>query len=87
MRNFLRQHSENSLVCYPAYTSFSTKSGYGNHDTIRIYLQNSKRGRDLRKFNPSEQEIVFERNMSFRVLNAIQKNGIYRILVEEADGI
>ena len=79
----LRIHQESAVIQYPAYTSFSTKRGYGLDDTVRIYLKESEHGRDLRRWNPNGQEVVYERDAVFEVLGITIYDGIYRIFVRE----
>lgn len=63
MESFLRSHRPGSIVTYPAYTSSGTEV-YDDGMDIQLVIQ-SKRGRDMRKYNPTEQEVLFERGSTF----------------------
>lgn len=62
---FFAAHEENAIVVYPAYSSSST-SVYDESMDIQMVIQ-SKKGRDMRIYNPSEQEILFPRGSKFYV--------------------
>lgn len=62
---FLEQHKPGSIVTYPAFTSSGTEI-YDDSMDIQIIIQ-SKQGRDMRMYNPLEQEILFKRGSRFLV--------------------
>jgi hypothetical protein len=62
---FLAQHIVDQYVSYPAYTSASTEI-YDETMDIQLVIQ-CHSGRDMRKINPLEQEILFNRNTRFLV--------------------
>lgn len=62
---FLKAHTPGNIVKYPAYTSSSTEI-YDDSMDIQLIIQ-SKRGRDMRTYNPLEQEILFKRESQFLV--------------------
>lgn len=62
---FNKQHSVGSIVSYSAYTSTATNI-YDKTMDMQLII-NSKTGKDMRKYNPGEKEILFERNRVFYV--------------------
>ena len=62
---FNEKYSVGSFVIEPAYTSASTEV-YDETMDIQIIID-SKRGADIRKYNPTEQEILFRRGSVFFV--------------------
>ncbi len=62
---FLAQHIVDQYVSYPAYTSASTEI-YDETMDIQLVIQ-CHSGRDMRKINPLEQEILFNRNTRFLI--------------------
>ena len=63
---FNNQHQVGKVVNYPAYTSTGTEV---YDDTMDLqFIIKSKSGRDLREFNPNEQEILFRRGTFFAVV-------------------
>lgn len=66
------------------YLSFSSKEGYNDYANIKIYISNSKKGKDLRTLNTiGENEVLYERNIEFKTLNIVNQNDIIYILWEE----
>lgn len=66
------------------YLSFSNKEEYNPNANIKIYISNSKYGKDLTKINKiGEKEILYQRNKEFKILNITSKNGIIYMLWEE----
>ncbi len=67
LREFLKEHKINEIVSYPAYTSTTVGDTYNSNGEVQIKII-SKTGRDIRRFNEGEQEILFERNKRFKVI-------------------
>lgn len=67
------------------YLSFSNKSGYNLNANVKMYVENSRKGKDIRQYNRDESEILYKRNSKFRVLNKKFKDGTYYVLLEELD--
>lgn len=63
LEDFNKKHTANKIVRYDAYTSAST-SVYDASMDIQMIIQ-SKRGADMREFNPREGEIIFKRGSLF----------------------
>lgn len=62
---FWQKYIPGEIVTEPAYTSTSTEV-YDETADIQMIIQ-SKHGRDMRKYNPHEQEILFRRGTIFVV--------------------
>lgn len=56
---------------------------YYDIPSIKIYIQDSKKGRDISLIGLDENEILYERNSIFKVINVLSKNGVWYILLEE----
>ena len=63
---FWKKHEAGKNVIYPAYTSASI-SIYDETMDIQMVIQ-AQTGRDIRSWNPGEQEILFSRNTEFRII-------------------
>lgn len=72
---------------FKAYTSTSKGEIYDDNMPIRLIIPNSKKARDISKFGLSEDEVLYERNCKFKVLNVeyTQDNKFY-IYLEERNG-
>lgn len=82
LKNFLKNHKVGNNVIYKAYTSTTVGSRYNDESNIELHIK-SKNGKDIRKFNKEEQEILFKRNTKFQVINSKIINNIYHIFMEE----
>lgn len=79
---FLKQHFMGNTVKYKSYTSSTVGSRYNELSNIELHIK-SKSGRDVRKFNSKEQEILFGRNTTFRIINKERIKSVYHIYMEE----
>lgn len=83
---FLSEHAVGNRKTYAEFLSTTKMAGEYNPDgQVQIYIQNAKRGRDISEINENEQEVLYERNTSFVILNRVEQNGKHYILMEEAD--
>ncbi len=85
LQAFLDTHKLEEKIEYKAYTSTTCGERYNDISNIELHI-NSKNGRDIRKYNKEEQEILFERNSKFTVQEIEKIKGTYHILLEEVDG-
>ena len=85
IEDFERNHQIGGIITYKEFISTTTKDSYHSNPSFRIYIQNAKKGRDLRVLNEAEGEVLYERNTSFKVLNKVkdEETGIVNILLEE----
>lgn len=79
---FAKEHQLGSEITYQEYISTSTIGSYHNKPTVILNML-SKSGRDIRKYNQSESEVLFQRNSHFRVLNVELQDGIFVLEMEE----
>lgn len=63
---FLKKYVPGAIVEEPAYTSVGTQIYDASMD-IQMVIQ-SKRGRDMREYNPNESEVLFPRGTKFKVV-------------------
>ena len=82
LKDFLEHHKVGNNVIYKAYTSTTVGNRYNDDSNIELHIK-SKNGKDIRKFNKEEQEILFKRNTKFQVINSKIINNIYHIFMEE----
>jgi hypothetical protein len=82
LKNFLENHKAGNNVIYKAYTSTTVGNRYNDDSNVELHIK-SKNGKDIRRFNKEEQEILFKRNTKFRVINSKIINNIYHIFMEE----
>ncbi|MFR2660427.1 MAG: hypothetical protein ACLS9N_12965 [[Clostridium] leptum] len=58
------KHHTVGTVLYPAFTSASVGGEYHKSPTVLLRIK-SKTGRDLRKYNNEEQEVLFFETVDF----------------------
>lgn len=79
LNKFIQQNQKGQEISFKEYLSFSDKNNYNKNANVIIYTT-SKNGRDIRKYNPDESEILYSRNSKFLVENIIKKDNTYYIL-------
>lgn len=82
---FLDTHKSGEKIKYKAYTSTTCGERYNEISNVELYI-NSKNGRDIRKYNEEEQEILFERNSLFKIKQIEKIKDTYHIFLEDLNG-
>lgn len=83
---FINQLKVNEIYSTNQYLSFSTGKVFNDNANIKIYIKNSRKAKNLKEINTiSEDEVLYQRNIKFKTLNIVEKNGIVYVLWEEAD--
>lgn len=84
LQAFLVEHEINTVVSYPAYTSMTaSEEVYNPHGQVQIFVIQSSQGRDIRRYNSDEQEVLYFRNSRFKVKAIKRVGGQYYIYLEE----
>ena len=74
LNKFIRKNQKGQEITFNEYLSFSNKSSYNEKANVIIYTV-SKSGKDIRKYNPEESEILYSRNSKFLVESVIKFYG------------
>lgn len=82
-QNFLARFKEEDTVKIKEYWSTSKSKEYDSSANIKIYIQNSQKGKDISLIGLDENEILYERNSIFKVLSKILIGDMWYILLEE----
>ena len=83
MKKFLSEHVVKEIKCYGEYISTSKTENYNPKAQIKIYIRNAKKGVDISSINKNEQEVLYKRNSTFRIIKRVEKDGVVNILMEE----
>lgn len=83
-RIFVEEFVPGKQVKIGQYWSASKKDGYNDNASVKIYIQNTKNGRDISSVGLDEEEVLYERNSSFIVIAKVLDKGIWNILLKEA---
>lgn len=81
---FLENHKVNKNIKYKQYISTTIGTRYNNLSNIELHIK-SINGKDIRKYNKEEQEVLFKRNTIFRIIKKEKINKVYHIYMEEID--
>lgn len=79
IEKFIKKNEVGKKVTFKEYLSFSDKNNYNDDANIIIYTT-SKNGRDIRRYNPEESEVLYPRNSKFIVESLIKNDNTYYIL-------
>ena len=82
---FLKEHEVGSTVKSSQYLSTSKAGGYNPDAEVKLFILNAQKGRDITAFNPSENEVLFERESSFTVIQKKKVNGAWQIFLMEGE--
>jgi hypothetical protein len=74
MQDFIDSHVPGEYQYFSAYTS--TGSSIYDESMPIQYVIKSKNGRDIRKYNSNEFEVLYRRGSKFKILK-VEKNTIY----------
>lgn len=85
IKEFVSEYVEGTIITIKQYWSTSKTEGYNDLVKIKIYIQNTKNGRDISSIGLNENEVLYERNSKFKVISKILVGEIWHILLEEAD--
>ena len=84
LSRFLKTHKTGRIIKYNQYISTTTGTRYNELSNIELHIK-SKTGKDIRKFNKEEQEILFKRNTTFKVIKTEKIGKEYHIYMEEVN--
>ncbi len=56
---------------------------YNPDGQVQINIINSKQGKDISKYNPMEEEVLYQRDPKFKILDISKKEDKYIINMEE----
>ena len=83
MDAFLEPYIGYGSIKYKEYISTTKGKTYNPEGQVQIFIQNTKKGRDISLYNSGEQEVLYERESEFTIINMVEKNDKVYILLEE----
>ncbi|WP_276863588.1 minor capsid protein [Anaerococcus tetradius] len=83
MKDFLNAHEVGNTVNYRAYTSTTKANSYNDMANVRIYINNSKMGKDISSIGLDEEEVLYPRNSEFLVNSIRKSSNLVEIILEE----
>ena len=82
LTEYIAMHKVDFPINYGQYISSTTDLVYNEKAQVQLHIK-SIHGKDIRKYNQRENEILFESNTVFRVIQIEQKEKIWHIWLEE----
>ena len=82
LERFLSSHQVGKRIEYGAFTSFTSSGVHNQNAQIQLHVDSIK-GKDIRSFNPGENEVLYRRGSIFNVKKIEIINGVHHILLEE----
>lgn len=83
MNEFLNAHKVGNTVNYRAYTSTTKANSYNDMANVRIYINNSKMGKDISSIGLDEEEVLYPRNSEFLVNYIRKSSNLLEIILKE----
>lgn len=85
LQNYIKEVQNQGKLDSPAYlsTTKNTDELYNPEGQVQIYINDSKRGRDLRDHDNGENEVLYERNSKIDVVEQGWEDGVYVIKAKE----
>ncbi|UWD48768.1 minor capsid protein [Clostridioides difficile] len=80
--DFLNKHQMGKEIVYNEYISTSSKGEYNLSGQVELNII-STNGKDIRKYNPQEAEILFKRNSKFITTDNFEYDGKHYITMKE----
>ena len=82
IKEFVAKHKVGHEICYNQYLSSTTDLVYNEDAQVQVHIL-SKHGKDIRKYNQRENEILFKRDAKFYVKNMQKNDTVWSIWLEE----
>lgn len=83
VKNFIGRHTVGNRVTYNEYISTTKGETYNPEGQVQIYVQDAHSGRNISGLNDKEDEVLYPRGSSFIVVNVVEMDGKYYILMVE----
>lgn len=80
--NFIAKHKVGNIINYKSYTSATKRRIYNENANVRIYIKDSKLGKDILGIGLDE-EVLYNRNSDFVVIEINIKNDLVEIILKE----
>ena len=83
---FVNEYIPGEIIVIDQYWSTSKAEGYSENASVKIYIQNSKNGRDISTIGLNESEVLYERKCRFEVMaKQLDADGVWNILLREVE--
>ena len=85
VEEFLKSYFPDGIIKYKEYLSTTKGESYNPDGQVQIFIQDALNGKDISVLNPKEQEVVYKRDSCFVVLDILNIDDVYYILLGETN--
>ena len=82
---FLNDYTKGAMITYKEYISTTKGETYNPDGQVQIYIENAQKGVDISSYNKDEHEVLYDRGSSFEVVNVVNTDDKYYILLKERE--
>lgn len=83
LNEFVKSHEVGSIKKYRSYISTTKSEAYNEMVNVRIYINNSKKGKDISSIELDEEKDLYKRNSKFLVNSIRKSTNSIEIILEE----
>lgn len=80
---FVDSHKVGDVKKYNAYISTTKANSYNDMANVRIYINNSKKGKDISSIGLDEEEVLYQRDSEFFVRSVRKVGTLTEIILKE----
>ena len=81
----MKSYFPDGIIKYKEYLSTTKGESYNPDGQVQIFIQDALNGKDISVLNPKEQEVVYKRDSCFVVLDILNIDDVYYILLGETN--
>ncbi len=85
VQSFMSDYTVGKTIKIKQYWSTSKEEGYLENPQIKIYIEDTKRERDISSIGLDENEVLYERNSEFKVISKVLVGTIWHIVLKEVN--
>lgn len=83
LNEFVDSHKVGSTIKSKAYMSTTKMDSYNDMANVRIYINNSKKGKDISSIGLDEEEVLYQRDSEFFVRSVRKVGTLTEIILKE----
>lgn len=83
LNEFIRSHEVGSIKKYRSYISTTKADSYNDMANVRIYINDSKMGKDISSIGLDEEEVLYQRNSEFIIENISRVRDVWYLYLKE----
>lgn len=80
---FLSNYKAGNTIVYDEYISTTCKGVYNPDGQVQIHIFGASSGRDITTINKGENEVLYQRNSSFKIISIVEENETIKIYMKE----